>query len=60
MSISLVLRMRRSPVMGPDETLNRTSMLGRNPFVQLGKLKDPLAWMQGEELITHLGRGYYK
>jgi hypothetical protein len=27
--------------------------------VQLGKLKNTLRWMQGEELITHLGREYY-
>ncbi|MBW2376789.1 MAG: inositol-3-phosphate synthase [Deltaproteobacteria bacterium] len=31
-----------------------------NLFVQLGKLKNTLRWMQGEELITHLGREYYK
>ena len=30
-----------------------------NLFVQLGKLKNTLRWMQGEELITHLGREYY-
>jgi myo-inositol-1-phosphate synthase len=30
-----------------------------NLFVQLGKLKNTLRWMQGEELITHLGRDYY-
>ena len=29
-----------------------------NLFVQLGKLKNTLRWMQGEELITHLGREY--
>ena len=26
-----------------------------NLFVQLGKLKNTLRWMQGEELITYLG-----
>lgn len=31
-----------------------------NLFVQLGKLKNTLRWMQGEELITHLGREYYE
>jgi len=30
-----------------------------NLFVQLGKLKNTLRWMQGEDLITHLGREYY-
>jgi myo-inositol-1-phosphate synthase len=30
-----------------------------NLFVQLAKLKNTLRWMQGEELITHLGREYY-
>ena len=30
-----------------------------NLFVQLGKLKNTLRWMQGEELITYLGREYY-
>ncbi len=30
-----------------------------NLFVQLGKLKNTLRWLQGEELITHLGREYY-
>ena len=30
-----------------------------NLFVQLGKLKNTLRWMQGEGLITHLGREYY-
>jgi myo-inositol-1-phosphate synthase len=28
-------------------------------MVQLGKLKNTLRWMQGEDLITHLGREYY-
>ncbi|MGB5812563.1 MAG: inositol-3-phosphate synthase [Polyangiales bacterium] len=31
-----------------------------NLFVQLGKLKNTLRWMQGEELITYLGREYYE
>ena len=31
-----------------------------NLFVQLGKLKNTLRWMRGEELITHLGREYYE
>jgi myo-inositol-1-phosphate synthase len=31
-----------------------------NLFVQLGKLKNTLRWMQGEELITYLGREYYQ
>jgi len=31
-----------------------------NLFVQLGKLKNTLRWMQGEDLITHLGREYYE
>ena len=30
-----------------------------NLFIQLGKLKNTLRWLQGEELITHLGREYY-
>jgi len=30
-----------------------------NLFVQLGKLKNTLRWMQGEDLITHLGREYF-
>ena len=30
-----------------------------NLFVQLAKLKNTLRWIQGEELITHLGREYY-
>ncbi len=30
-----------------------------NLFVQLGKLKNTLRWMKGEELITYLGREYY-
>jgi myo-inositol-1-phosphate synthase len=28
-------------------------------FIQLMKLKNTLRWMQGEELITHLGSEYY-
>jgi myo-inositol-1-phosphate synthase len=28
-------------------------------FIQLMKLKNTLRWMQGEDLITHLGREYY-
>ena len=28
-------------------------------FIQLMKLKNTLRWMQGEDLITHLGRDYY-
>jgi myo-inositol-1-phosphate synthase len=28
-------------------------------FIQLMKLKNTLRWMQGEELITHLGQEYY-
>jgi myo-inositol-1-phosphate synthase len=28
-------------------------------FIQLMKLKNTLRHMQGEELITHLGREYY-
>jgi len=28
-------------------------------FIQLMKLKNTLRWMQGEELITHLGNEYY-
>ena len=28
-------------------------------FIQLMKLKNTLRYMQGEELITHLGREYY-
>ena len=28
-------------------------------FIQLMKLKNPLRWMMGEELITHLGAEYY-
>ena len=31
-----------------------------NLFIQLGKLKNTLRWLQGEELITHLGREYYQ
>ncbi|MEM8606186.1 MAG: inositol-3-phosphate synthase [Myxococcota bacterium] len=31
-----------------------------NLFVQLGKLKNTLRWMQGEDLITYLGREYYE
>ncbi len=30
-----------------------------NLFVQLGKLKNTLRWMKGEQLITYLGREYY-
>lgn len=29
-------------------------------FIQHWKLKNTLRWMQGEELITHLGREYYE
>ena len=28
-------------------------------FIQMAKLKNTLRWMQGETLITHLGREYY-
>jgi myo-inositol-1-phosphate synthase len=28
-------------------------------FIQLMKLKNTLRWMQGEDLITHLGLEYY-
>jgi myo-inositol-1-phosphate synthase len=28
-------------------------------FIQLMKLKNTLRWMQGEDLITHLGQEYY-
>ncbi|MDH3202791.1 MAG: inositol-3-phosphate synthase [Myxococcales bacterium] len=31
-----------------------------NLFIQLGKLKNTLRWMKGEELITYLGREYYE